>query len=112
MHSILLRLNDVQDAQDISNVLQQLTREELLSSLDHYEKLREFEEITLPAVANLMKDTKIGYGIEFLPRTIGNLSKNLPLLIIELTETGSSRARNELLEELLRQGSIYVDQRQ
>ena len=83
------------------------------------QKLREVEEITLPAIANVNKETKIGYGIEFLPRSIDNLFKKSPLLIIELTETGLSRARNELaavLEELLRQGGIfppliYIDER-
>ena len=63
----------------MSNTLHQLAREEPLSP-NQYKKLSELEEITLPAIANIIKETKFGYGIEFLPRTIGNLSKKLPLL--------------------------------
>ena len=111
VYSILLRLNDVQGDEDLTtNALQQLAREELLS-LNQYKKLRELEEITLSAIANIIKETKSVYGIEFLPRTIGNLSKKLPLLVTELTEIGSSRARNELaavLQVLLRQGNISL----
>ena len=50
VYSILLRLNDVQGKEDMTtNALQQLARKELLSP-DHYKKLSEFEEITLPAI--------------------------------------------------------------
>ena len=81
VYSILLRLNGVQGDEDMmANALQQLAREELLSP-DQYKKLNELEGITLSAIADIIKETKIGYGIKFLPRTIGDLSKKLPLLI-------------------------------
>ena len=52
----------------MTNVLQQLSWEEL--SPDQYKQLNEREEITLSAIANIIKETKIDYGIEFLPRTL------------------------------------------
>ena len=75
-----MRLNDVVDDEDtITNTLPKLAREELLPP-DQYITLSQLEEITLPAIANIIKETKIGNGVEFLPRTIGHLFKKLPLL--------------------------------
>ena len=65
VYSILLRLNDVQSVEDgMTNVLEQLDREELLSP-EQFEKLNELENIDLSTVANIIKDTKIGYGIGY-----------------------------------------------
>ena len=56
---ILLRLNDVQGDEDmLTNALQQLAREELLSP-DQYKNVNELEEINLPAIADIMKETKL-----------------------------------------------------
>ena len=35
-----------------------------LLSLDQYEKGGNLEEITLPAIANIIKETKIGYVLD------------------------------------------------
>ena len=47
VQSILTRFYDAQDARDISNILEQLVREELLSH-EQFQKLLELEELDLP----------------------------------------------------------------
>ena len=63
----------------------------------------QLENINLSPVADVIKDTKVGKGINFLPRTIVDLTKTLPLLLSELTETGMSDVKKEvaaILKEL------------
>ena len=105
--SILTRLSNSQD--DIKNILEMLVREEQLSE-EQFEKLVKLEEtFDLPAVALVIKDTKIGQGLKFLPRKMNDLVKSLQRLLTELVETGSSTVRNNVtavLEELLRRKGI------
>ena len=67
----------------------------------------------MPAVVDIIKETKTGQGLKFLPRSIVGLSKKLPVLIEELVKTGLSRVKREVsgvIEELLRQGGITLKQ--
>ena len=76
---------------------------------EQFEKLAEFKKIDFPIVAAVIKETKIGQGLPFLPRKVRDLTKNLHVWLEELAETGSSTVRNKisaLLEELLRQKGI------
>ena len=111
VYSILIRLQNVLDDKDrIKDVLRQLAREDLLSE-EQFEQIMEIEEFSLPAVADIVKGTKTGQGLKFLPRTIVGLTAKLPLLLQELQETGQSRVKNELagvLEEPLRRGGISL----
>ena len=96
------------DKDDALPIIQALVREELLSA-EQFEKLAKLEEIELPALAVVIKDTKVGQGLKFLPTAISNLRKSLPLLLTELTETGNSMIRKKLtavLEELQRRKGI------
>ena len=95
--SILTTLNNAQeDKQDIKNALERLAREELLSE-EQFQKIGKLEEsFDLPAVALIIKDSKIGQGMEFLPRKMNDLVKNLQLLLEELTETGKSALGNKI----------------
>ena len=81
-----------------------LAREELLSK-EQFDKLAKLEEsFDLPAVALVIKDTKIGHGLKFLPRKMNDLVKSLQTLLAEFDETGSSMVRNNViavLDELL-----------
>ena len=57
----------------------------------------------------MVKETKVGQGLKFLPRMTDSLKKQLPLLLEEMVETGQTRVKKELegiLEELLRRGGI------
>ena len=80
VRSILTRLSNSQD--DIKTIAKVLAREELLSK-EQFEKLTELEELDLPAVALIIKDTKIGRGIKFLPRKLSDLVKSLQTLHTE-----------------------------
>jgi hypothetical protein len=89
-------------------VLKQLVKEELISD-DQFDKLVELEELDLPTIAKIIRETKIGQGLKFLPKTIGNLTKSLQAGLEELVDTGSSVLKSKLagvLEELLRRGAI------
>ena len=111
VNSILQQLNDADGDKDrIKDALEQLAREDLLSD-EQFEKILELEDITLPAVADIIKGTKLGQGLKFLPRTIVGLTAKLPLLLEELSRTGQSRVKKEVagvLEELLRQGGVSL----
>ena len=105
VQSILTRLHDAQDARNISNNLEPLVREEVLSH-GQYQKLVELEELDLPTVLEIIKETKIGEGLQFLPKTIGPLKKMLQSLLEELTEKENLIVRSGLsavLEELHQQ---------
>ena len=96
------------DERDIPAVVKQLVQEDLLSH-DEYQKILEVDKMALPIIADIIKESKRGQGIKFLPRTIIALTAKLPILMKELKETGLQRVRNELtavLEELKRQQGI------
>ena len=99
--SILTRLSNSQD--DIKNIAKALVHEELLTE-EQFEKLAKLEDLDLPTVALIIKDTKIGQGLKFLPTKMNDLVKSLQTLLTELFETRSSVVRNNVravLEELL-----------
>ena len=107
--SILRRLNNSED--DIKNILKVLAREKLLSD-EQYKKLANSADLDLPAVALVIKDTKIGRGLKFLPRKMNELVTNLQTLLTELVETGSSAIRRDvgsILDELLQRKGITQD---
>ena len=67
------------------------------------------EEINSSRLVDVIKDTKIGQGLKFLPRKLADQAKNLQIWLEELVETGKSDIRNKvagLLEELLRRKGI------
>ena len=104
--SILTRLSISQD--DIKNIAKMLVREELLSE-EQFEKLAKLEDLDLPAVALIIKATKIDQGLKFLPTKMNDLVKSLQTLLTELFETRSSVVRNNVravLEELLQRKGI------
>ena len=54
---------------------------------------------------DVIKDTKIGQGLKFLPQKLADLTKNLQIWLEEFVDTGKSDVRKKvagLLEELLR----------
>ena len=109
--SILTRLDNAKDEEeDIDNTLKRLAQEELIST-EQYEKLKDMT-FEIPSIVDIIKDTKIGNGLKFLPRTIRDLKKKLQLILTEVTVTGIEAMRKELiaiLDELLRQKGISVE---
>ena len=58
------------------DILKRLTREELFSE-EQFKKLYTLEDLTdLEAVADIVKDTKVGQGVKFLPRMLNGLHKS------------------------------------
>ena len=94
-------------------ILKQLAHEELLSE-EQYLKLAQIDtdELTSSRLADIIKDTKIGQGMTFLPRKMDDLVTSLQTLLTELIETGSRAIRNDVgsvLDELLRRKGITQD---
>ena len=110
--SIVTRLADAQDERNRKDILIQLAREGLLSD-EQLEKLDELKEVDLPRVVDIVKETKIGQGLKFLPRTLSQLKKRLDSLLSDLVNIGLSSVKKEinaLLEELLRRNGISLEQ--
>ena len=104
VESILTRLNEAEDEEDISNTLEQLKREELISP-EQFEKMTENDAaFELPTIVTIIKDTKIGRGFKFLPNKLRDLTSKLESLI----EEGTIPITDLLayLDEILRQKGI------
>ena len=98
VQAIFRRLNE---AVDESLVLNQLVREQLLSP-EQYEKLK--TDSDLNTIADVIKNTKVGRGLKFLPTTVDNLKTKLFGLIEDTTTMGLDAIKYELLailDELL-----------
>ena len=108
VRSIFTRLKNAQDERDITNIVEQLACQELIST-EQYQKLMEDDvAYSLATIANIVKDTKIGQGLKFLPTAVGGLQKKLALLSAEF-DAGNTTTRNELvavLNELRRKNVI------
>ena len=96
--------------EEMAFILKRLAREELLSD-EQYLKLAQLDidDINSSRLANIIKETKIGQGIKFLPRKLSDLTKQLQISLEELAKSGASAVRDKVravLEELLRQKGI------
>ena len=79
---------------------------------EQYFKLAQIDDLTSSRLIGIIKDTKIGRGLKFLPRKIADLTKNLHVWLEELAETDAYTVRNKisaLLEELLQRNGISHD---
>ena len=107
----MTRLDDAQDKRDIENITKQLLRDDLLSE-EQYKKLLQLEEVDLPIIADIIKETKIGQELKFLPMKLNDLTKNLKTWLEELAETGSTTMKNKITGILLfRESSITDDEK-
>ena len=61
---------------DVSDTLQRLERERLISQ-EQYNALSEDDNLNLDKVISVIKTTKIGRGIKFLPRNTEDLKEKL-----------------------------------
>ena len=59
VHSIFTRIVHGQGKDDMLSILKQLAAEELLSP-EQFEKLSELEDLDLPIIALIIKDSKVG----------------------------------------------------
>ena len=99
------------EADDELSILKGLGREGLLSD-KQFEKLVQLDVSDLPAVALVIKDTKVGQGVKILHNTIKSLRESLGTLSKELIDTGSAVIKTQLipvLEELHRRTKGITD---
>ena len=114
VQSIMRRTADAMgQKEEMAFILKRLAREELLSD-EQYLKLAQLDidDINSSRLANIIKETKIGQGIKFLPRKLSDLTKQLQISLEELAKSGASAVRNKVravLEELFRQKGITQD---
>ena len=73
---IIQRLMDAEDKDEMSTILQMLVREGLLSD-EQFKQLGELEDPDFEKITEVIKDTKMGQGLNFLPRTISKLRPTL-----------------------------------
>ena len=105
---IIQRLMDAEDKEEMSTILQMLVREGLLSD-EQFKQLGELEDPGLEKITEVTMDTKIGQGLNFLPRTISKLRHTLHSLLAELEENGSEFIKSKvasILEELFNRNAI------
>ena len=110
IESILRRLDEAED--DALSILKGLVRESLLSD-KQFETLVELDVSDLPAVALVIKDTKVGQRVKFLPNTMKSLRESMGTLLKELFDTGRAVIKTQLipvLEELPRRKGIIDKQ--
>ena len=75
--SILTRLEEAEDEEGIANTLEALRREELIS-LKQYEKLMIDDAAFDPqAIVMIIKDTKVGSGLKFVPTELIDLKNKI-----------------------------------
>ena len=94
-------MDDAQGKDGALTILKQLVREEFLSE----EKLEKLSRFDFPEITIVIKETKIGQGLKFLPQTLTDLTNNLQTWLEELVETRKMEVRNKVaavLEELHR----------
>ena len=90
------------------HVLKTMVREEHLSG-EQFEQLADLEYLDLDTIKEVITETKVGEGLNFLPRTIANLRYTLQSLLAELKESGNAFLKSKItaiMEELLRRSAI------
>ena len=78
-------------------------------SPEQYEKINAAAALDLTAIADIIKDTKVGRGLKFLPRTVDDLKAKVQVLLKEIATKGIDAIKNELialLDELLHKNGI------
>ena len=106
IREIFQRIDDAVDNDE--DVWKTLVREGLISG-DHFEKLRALDRTYKEKIANVLKGSKIGQGIPFLPTSLSELRNIFGKLWKKFEKDGRKMVRSKLLpilEELLRRGGI------
>ena len=110
--NILTRLNRTLNEDRFLDVLSALSREDLLS-LEQYNKLKSIGNTTgIANIANIIKSSKIGRGILFLPRLNKDLKQALIVTADKYSKCTSFVLKKELIaiiDELLHRNDITRD---
>ena len=103
-------LTRFKDGSDDSNTLSMLEREKLLSR-EQADKICNVikEGKDLQEIADIVKSTKIGNGLDHLPTKIYDLENTLNELLAELVKSGNNNLKQKIgaiLDEMLRRELI------
>ena len=90
--------NPNQTPKRISESLRRMVRERLISE-DQFESLNQ-EDLNLDKAVSVIKSTKIGRGVDFLPRETPDLVKTLKDLAFQFVADGTSTLRQKILSVL------------
>ena len=102
VQSIIKRTANVMgEKEGMALILKQLAREKLLSD-EQYLKLAQMDidELNSSRIAEIIKKTKVGQGMQFLPRKLTDLTKQLQIWLEELAESGAFAVRNKVVAVL------------
>ena len=112
VEQIFQRLMDADNKDEMLTVLKTLVNEGHISDVQ-FERLAELEDPDLNDIKEIITDTKVGEGLNFLPRTISNLRYTLKTLLTELKEGASAVVKSKItaiMEELLRRNAIRTEE--
>ena len=84
---------------DVSDALKRLLKERLISQ-EQYDALSEDDNLNLDKVISVIKTTKIGRGINFLPRKTEDLQKKLCDWVISYTDKNQPGLKNKIIAVL------------
>ena len=90
-------------------IIEQLAKEELLSEQQYFKLVEIIEEIDIKQLTDVIRETKIGQGMNFLPRKSGDLINSLQEWMQEFVEKGGTVLQNKIssvLNEILRRKTI------
>ena len=90
-------------------IIEQLAKEELLSEQQYFKLVEIIDEIDIKQLTDVIRETKIGQGMNFLPRKTGDLIDTLREWMQELVENGGTVLQNKIssvLNELLQRKTI------
>ena len=112
VEQIFQRLMDADNKDEMLTILKTLVNEGHISDVQ-FERLAELEDPDLNDIKEIITDTKVGEGLNFLPRTISNLRYTLKTLLTELKEGASAVLKSKItaiIEELLRRNAIRTEE--
>ena len=90
-------------------IIEQLAKEKLLSEQQYFKLAEVIDEIDIEQLTDVIRESKIGQGMDFLPRKTGELFDTLREWIQEFVENGGTTLQNKissLLNELFQRKKI------
>ena len=77
-------------------IIEQLAKEELLSKQQYFKLVEIIDEIDIKQLTDVIRETKIGQGMNFLPRKTGDLIDSLREWMQEFVEKGGTVLQNKI----------------
>ena len=100
------------DSKDRLWVIGQLAKEKLLSEQQYFKLSEAIDELDIEQLTDVIRESKLGQGMNFLPRKTDELIDTLREWIEEFVENGGATLQNKIssvLDELLQRKKISVE---